>query len=79
MTIRVRQDDSGGLALDINGPETASASYQFTHMSALMAFAEAQQQKLLESGFQLHAVVDRRGSGGERRPGGGPERRRARD
>lgn len=75
--MRVRQDESGGLALDVNGPETTSASYPFTHMSALMAFAEAQQQKLLESGFQLHAVIDRR-SGGDRRPEGEPERRRSR-
>ena len=72
--MRVRQDESG-LALDVNGPETASASYQFTQMSALMAFAEAQQQKLLDSGFQLHAVVDRRG--GDRQHSG-PERRRPR-
>ena len=73
--MRIRQDESG-LALDVNGPETANASYQFTQMSALMAFAEAQQHKLLESGFQLHAVVDRR-SGGDRQHTG-PERRRPR-
>lgn len=65
ITMTVLEED-GGFALVVRGPEASGTSYRFTDMSALFAFAEAQEQKLLEAGFQLQAFVERR-SGTDRR------------
>jgi hypothetical protein len=74
VTMSVNEDDSG-MALVVLGPGAATATYRFTHKNALTAFAQAQEQKLLDEGFQLQAVAERR-SGRGPRPGG-PERRRS--
>ncbi|MGH9254459.1 MAG: hypothetical protein ACRD3C_07800 [Vicinamibacterales bacterium] len=78
VTMTVREDESG-IALVLLGPETASATYRFTNMPALMAFAAAQEQRLADEGFKLQAVAERRGSSDRRRAArhGGPERRRS--
>jgi hypothetical protein len=68
-------DDASGIALVVRGPGEANATYRFTQRSALTAFAEAQEQKLLDQGFQLQAVAERRSERGAPRPGM-PDRRR---
>jgi hypothetical protein len=70
-------DEDEGFTLVVRGPEASGASYRFTDMNALMTFAEAQEQKLLEAGFQLQAFAERR-SGAERRrePRPGTQERR---
>jgi hypothetical protein len=75
VTMSVNEDKSG-LALVVLGPGAASATYRFTQKTALTAFAEAQEQKLLDEGFQLQAVAERRSGRRGSRPGG-PERRRS--
>ena len=76
ITMTVNQDGSG-LTLAVLGPGAASATYRFTKMAALIAFADAQEQKFLAEGFHLQAVAERRSARGkERRPAGMPERRR---
>jgi hypothetical protein len=75
VTMSVYEDESG-LALVVLGPGVASATYRFTQKTALTAFAEAQEQKLLDEGFHLQAVAERRSGRGGSRPGG-PERRRS--
>jgi hypothetical protein len=69
-------EDESGIALVVLGPGAASATYRFTHKTALTAFAEAQEQKFLDEGFHLQAVAERRNGRVGRRPGG-PERRRS--
>jgi hypothetical protein len=73
----VSEDDSG-MALVVLGPAAATATYRFTHKNALTAFAQAQEQKLLDEGFHLQAVAERRNGRGGPRPSG-PERRRRSD
>ena len=73
-------DDQPGdeLLLVVRGPGVATATYDFAGMDALMAFADAEERRLLDSGFQLQAVAERRG-GADRRQGdrsGSPDRRR---
>ncbi len=77
VTMSVSEDDAG-MALVVLGPGAATATYRFTHKNALTAFAQAQEQKLLDEGFQLQAVAERRSGRGGPRPGG-PERRRRSD
>jgi len=77
VTMSVSEDDSG-IALVVLGPGADTATYRFTHENALTAFARAQEQKLLDEGFQLQAVAERRSGRGGPRPGG-PERRRRSD
>jgi hypothetical protein len=74
VTMSVSEDDSG-IALVVLGPGAATATYRFTHRNALTAFAQAQEQKLLDEGFHLQAVAERRSGRRGPRPGG-PERRR---
>jgi hypothetical protein len=69
-------EDATGLALVVLGPGAASATYRFTQKTALTAFAQAQEQKLLDEGFHLQAVAERRSGRDGSRPGG-PERRRS--
>jgi hypothetical protein len=78
ITMTVLQGDAG-LALVVRGPDASGSTYRFTDMNALLSFAEAQEQKLLEAGFHLQASVERR-SGTDRRRGprpGAAERRRS--
>lgn len=77
VTMTVSEDDSG-IALVVLGPGAATATYRFTHTNALTAFAQAQEQKLLDEGFHLQAVAERRSGRSGPRPGG-PERRRRSD
>lgn len=77
VTMSVSEDDAG-IALVVLGPGAATATYRFTHKNALTAFAQGQEQKLLDEGFQLQAVAERRNGRGGPRPGG-PERRRRSD
>lgn len=77
VTMSVSEDDSG-MALVVLGPAAATATYRFTHKNALTAFAQAQEQKLLDEGFHLQAVAERRNGRGGPRPSG-PERRRRSD
>ena len=74
MTMTV-DEDAAGIALVVLGPGDASATYRFSQRKALIAFAEAQEQKLLDEGFHLQAVAERRRERGPRV--GGPERRRS--
>ena len=68
-------EDPTGIVLVVLGPGAASATYRFTNMSALTVFAEGQEQKLLDDGFQLQAVAERR-KGRNEPPSGVPDRRR---
>jgi hypothetical protein len=79
VTMTVSEDDSG-VALVVRGFGTEEATYRFARIDALMAFAAAQEQKLLDDGFQLQAFSERRsGIDRRRRPRpGAPERRRSR-
>jgi hypothetical protein len=67
--------DPGGIALIVLGPGDSSATYHFTQRSAVMAFAQAQEQKLLDEGFHLQAVAERRSGRGEPREGTADRRR----
>jgi hypothetical protein len=66
--------DESGLTLSVRGPGTARATYHFKNIAALTMFAEAQEQKLREAGFQLQAYAERR-SGRDRRQSGRPASR----
>jgi hypothetical protein len=68
-------EDPTGIALVVLGPGAASATYRFTDMTSLTAFAEGQEQKLLDEGFHLQAVAERR-AGRTASPPGVPDRRR---
>ena len=65
------------LLLIVCGPGVATATYDFRSMTALMTFAEAEERRLLDSGFQLQAVAERR-SGADRREARRPGRDRRR-
>jgi hypothetical protein len=67
VTMTVHQE-RGGVSVAVLGPGSASASYPFKTLAAAVAFVEAQQEKLHEQGFQLHAFTDRR-RGYDRREG----------
>jgi hypothetical protein len=67
-------EDPTGTALVVLGPGAASATYRFTDMASLTAFADGQEQKLLDEGFHLQAVAERRT--GRTAPAGLPDRRR---
>jgi hypothetical protein len=60
-------EDASGLYLHVRGPESARATYHFKNMSALMVFAESQEARFREAGFNVHAVAERRGGGDRRR------------
>jgi hypothetical protein len=76
VTITVLEED-GGFALVVRGPEASGTTYRFTDMNALMSFAEAQEHKLLEAGFQLQAFAERRsGTDRRRQPRPGVQERR---
>jgi hypothetical protein len=78
VTMTVSEED-GGLALVVRGPEAAGHTYRFNDMTALLTFASAHEQRLLEAGFQLQAVAERRTGTDrrqQRRPGE-PDRRRS--
>jgi hypothetical protein len=68
-------EDPSGIVLVVLGPGAASATYRFTDMAALTAFAEGQEQKLIDEGFHLQAVAERR-TGRTAPPSGVPDRRR---
>jgi hypothetical protein len=76
VTMTITSDPSG-IALIVLGPGDSSATYHFTQLAAVTAFAQAQEQKLLAEGFHLQAVAERRSGRGEPRPGT-PDRRRPR-
>ena len=63
--------------LVVRGPATAAASYHFETREALLVFMRGEHQRLVEGGFQLQAVAERR-SGVDRRPASLPlqDRRR---
>jgi len=71
--------EEASLVLVVRGPDASGATYRFTDMNALLSFAEAQEHKLLEAGFQLQASVERRTGGDRRRQPrpGAQERRRS--
>lgn len=78
VTITVDDQCRDELLLIVCGPGVATATYDFRSMDALIAFAEAEERRLLDSGFQLQAVAERR-SGADRREArrpGNPDRRR---
>ena len=54
------EDQPPGAALVVRGPGTASATYQFPTLDALMEFARLQEQQLQRDGFQLQAIAERR-------------------
>ena len=54
------EDQPSGAALVVRGPGTASATYQFPTMDALMEFAKGQEQQLQRDGFHLQAIAERR-------------------
>ena len=68
-------EDPTGIALVVLGPGAASATYRFTDMASLTTFAEGQEQKLLDEGFHLQAVAERR-TGRTAPAPGVPDRRR---
>jgi hypothetical protein len=68
-------EEAPGIALLVLGPGEASATYRFTQRSALIAYAQAQEQKFLDEGFQLQAVAERRSGRGGPRPGTADRRR----
>jgi hypothetical protein len=64
--------------LIVRGPGVATATYDFADLAALMEFADAEERRLLDAGFQLQAVAERR-NGADRREArrpASPERRR---
>ena len=54
------EDQPPGAALVVRGPGTASATYQFPTMDALMEFAKLREQELQGEGFHLQAIAERR-------------------
>lgn len=52
--------------LVIRGPGSNTASYDFADLGELMAFAQAQEQRLQQEGFNLQAIAERR-AGRDRR------------
>jgi hypothetical protein len=72
-------EDDSGFALMMRGPGSEEATYKFARIDSLMTFAEAQEQKLLEAGFQLQAFAERRSGTDRRRETrpGAPDRRRS--
>jgi hypothetical protein len=71
-------DRPRGLHLTVTGPGHTVASHDFATRGALLAFTRQQELELLEAGFQLQAISERR-SGVDRRAAsrGGAGRRRA--
>jgi hypothetical protein len=65
----------GRLHLTVRGPGLAVADYDFGDSEELLAFANERERELVESGFQLQAIAERR-SLDRRGRGGAPERRR---
>ena len=63
-----------GLQLTIDGPGEARTSYDFPAGTAVDGFREEYEQKLVNDGFRLQAVAERRTSPRPRAPG--KERRR---
>ena len=73
-----RQGD--GFRVFMHGPGPASAQFTVSGSTALAVFVAERERTLVECGYQLQGVVERR-SGGERRtaPREGPDRRRRRE
>ena len=65
----------GTLHVTMSGPGHAVASYTFPDRASLLAFADTQQRELIEQGFQLQAVAERRGSDRPPRRGASYRRR----
>ena len=63
-----------GVQLTIDGPGEASASYDFPAGTAVDGFRQEYEQKLIDDGFRLQAVAERRTSSRPRATG--QERRR---
>jgi hypothetical protein len=63
-----------GVQLTIDGPGAARTSYDFPAGTAVDGFREEYEQKLVNDGFRLQAVAERRTSPRPRAPG--KERRR---
>lgn len=59
-------DHAAGPVLIVRGPGKATATHDFIDLNALMEFAEAEEQRLRDEGFQLQAVAERR-TGQDRR------------
>jgi hypothetical protein len=75
-------DESGAdaVVLVVSGPGAAIATYNFPDQTALMQFAEEQEQRLRGEGFNLQAIAERRAGGDRRqapRPDGVERRRRS--
>jgi hypothetical protein len=64
-----------GLRVVVSGPGSAFSTHDFPDPDALLAFTQEKERELVASGFQLHAVAERR-SGGGTRPAGADRRRR---
>ena len=62
--------------LAVRGPGAAVAGYEFPDRDALLKFAEEKERELVNGGFQLQAVAERR-SGDNRLGARRPERRRS--
>ena len=77
-SVRMTVDErAAGVALIVRGPGTASTTYDFPDMDALMEFAARQEEQLQQDGFHLQAIAERRSEGGAREPRPGlPDRRR---
>lgn len=60
------QDGTIGPQLLIRGPGTASRVCDFQDLDALLQYQALCEKELVEDGFQLHAVAERR-NGAERR------------
>jgi hypothetical protein len=79
-SIHIQLEPSGdGWLVVVLGPGEASRSLEFADAEALVAFHESFERDLLEAGYRLQAVAERR-TGGDRRNErrGGSERRRPR-
>jgi hypothetical protein len=77
--IEIRAKD-GGLRLVIAGPGHKSSTRDFPEISALEQYRDGLERDLIQNGFRLMAMTERRGSPSddeERRSG--TERRRGRD
>ena len=68
----------GGWRLFVNGPAEACKTYDFADGDALVSFHESIEKHLLNAGFRLQAVAERRSGGDRRREGraGSKDRRR---
>jgi hypothetical protein len=79
-SIHIQLEPAGeGWLVLVLGPGEASRSLEFAGADALIAFHESFERDLLEAGYRLQAVAERRTEGdrrSERR--GGHERRRSR-